>query len=212
MPNSQGSFSIEEIKLSFEKFEKENGYYPTALEIDKCDYLPSSRQIQRHFGGLVDLRTKLGLSGSTNFTAGEYRSKVSSEGDLRAKKYEAEFYDFLISNIDEVKVHEHKIIRPGGVASDFFIYTTAHAGFFIDLFYAKDIHSLAGIVTIKANKPLPKNMPVYFILVGNEAISQDVIDKIIKNRKNILESNIRVITEDYFKSNFNEIVKDSSHE
>src|SRR3989338_1557654 len=56
------------------KFYDDNKRYPTAIEIDAYDYLPTSRSIQRSFGGLIKLRTELGLK-DVNFAAGEHRSQ-----------------------------------------------------------------------------------------------------------------------------------------
>ena len=44
--------TLKSVKNGFEKYYSLNGRYPTALEIDRCEYLPSSRQIQRNWGGV----------------------------------------------------------------------------------------------------------------------------------------------------------------
>ena len=46
----------ENILNGLRKFFDDTGRYPTATEIDQNEYLPSSRQIQRAFGGLRNLR------------------------------------------------------------------------------------------------------------------------------------------------------------
>jgi len=195
-------WSLANIKDGLLYFYEINNRYPSSVEIDKFEYLPSSRSIQRTFGGLVNMRKELGLERSHNYTKGAKRSKMAKEADNRARIYEKEFYDFLVSKIPEVRVHEHKIIRPGETASDFFIYTNETSGIFLDLFYAKDITSLAGIVNIKTNKCLNVNCPVYFILMGNDQISQREIDEKMLNKKILLPRHIKVITEGYFKQNF----------
>ncbi|MES2971937.1 MAG: hypothetical protein V4702_06475 [Patescibacteria group bacterium] len=48
----KGIWTIEEIKAGFEAFVKDYGRYPTALEIDAYEFLPSSRSLQRSYGGL----------------------------------------------------------------------------------------------------------------------------------------------------------------
>ncbi|OHA45886.1 MAG: hypothetical protein A3A80_04405 [Candidatus Terrybacteria bacterium RIFCSPLOWO2_01_FULL_44_24] len=45
-------WDLEKIKQGFDLFYKENGRYPTTFDVDDYKYLPSSRQIQRNFGGL----------------------------------------------------------------------------------------------------------------------------------------------------------------
>lgn len=179
------------------------GKYPTSKEVDTFDYLPTRKTLERSFGGMVKIREILGLDTPSDYRTGTTRSKIAADADKRAKKYELEFYNFLTSKVPEVRVHEHKIIRPGNTAADFFVYTTDTAGIVLDLFYAMDMHSLVGVVNIKYRKYLDVKFPVYFILVGNEQIIQEEIDQKIKNRKNQLPNNIQVLTEKGFKNLFN---------
>jgi hypothetical protein len=120
----QLAWTKQEILASLQHFYKLYNRYPTALEIDRFEYLPSSRSIQRSFGGLVALRKELIPDSHSNFTQGAYRSSIAKETWHRAVKYEEEFYNFLCSHFDPVAIHEHKIMRPGNVASDYFIYPT----------------------------------------------------------------------------------------
>lgn len=199
-------YTFESIKEGFERFFRENGHYPSALEVDQCEYLPSSRQIQRRFGGLVNIREKFGLDDEYDYSQGKARKKIAKEADKRAVLYEEEFYNFLISKIPEIRVHEHKILRPGNVCCDFFIYTTEGDGVALDLFYAKDTHCLQGIINIKHKVYLPVKFLVYFIVVGNNSFEQKVIDVLVNRKKNILPSNRKIFTEDYFKNNFEKLV------
>ncbi|MEK7076488.1 MAG: hypothetical protein AAB941_02410 [Patescibacteria group bacterium] len=48
-------WDLNKIKAGLEDFYNLNNRYPSALEIDKYPLLPSSRQVQRKFGGLKDL-------------------------------------------------------------------------------------------------------------------------------------------------------------
>ncbi|MGD0855520.1 MAG: hypothetical protein ABSA18_06910 [Dehalococcoidia bacterium] len=57
------------LKEGFERFFTENGHYPSALEIDSCPYLCTSRQIQRKFGGLPKLKMSFGIQES-NYSVG----------------------------------------------------------------------------------------------------------------------------------------------
>src|SRR5579872_7439685 len=132
-------WTIENIKDGLEYFNELNGRYPSSMEIDSFEYLPTRRMIERNFGGIVNLRKTLNLQGSSDFTKGEVRSAMAKKAFIRAQDYERDFYFYLIKKIPEVRVHEHKIIRPGDTASDFFIYTSSNKGIMIDLFYAQDI-------------------------------------------------------------------------
>lgn len=200
-------WSLENIKDGLEYFKELNGRYPTSREVDNFDYLPSARTIQRSHGGMVQIRKKLNLSGPHQFSKGETRSLKAREADKRAQGYEKEFFYFLSSKLPEINIHEHKIIRPGDVACDFFIYTTQTEGMILDLFYAADIINAAKIINIKYKKYLGVKFPVIFIVVGNENIEQAKLDQMMKNRKIALPKWMTTITENYFKLNFDRIIQ-----
>lgn len=205
---SQGQeWELENLRDGLQYYFDVNGRYPTSWEIDAFDFLPTARSIQRSFGGLVSLRTKLGLAGPTNFTKGEYRSKQAQEAILRAHSQEEEFYNFLTSKIPEFRVHEHKVLRPGGVSCDFFVYTKLNSGIAIDLFYAKDIHSVKSIVAIKTKKYLHFSFPVFYVLIGNETIRQEQLDTLVSNKKNSFPNQIKLINESSFKENFSSLIR-----
>jgi hypothetical protein len=198
-PGYQDSWTEEEVRAGLRHFYELHRRYPTAHEIDDFEYLPSSRSIQRSFGGLVALRGKLMPGEVSNFTSGEYRRSKAREADLRARGYEEEFYKFLTANFFEIAIHEHRIIRPGGIASDFFVYLTELSGIVIDLFYAQDIRSLANIVNIKLKRYEALPYPTYFVLVGNPTIGDDLIKRKMANRTLALPAHIKVTTEGEFK-------------
>jgi hypothetical protein len=141
-------WTLETIRIGIEKYVSEHGRMPTANEYDAYPYLPSSRHIQAAFGGLVKLRTDLGLEGPTNFTTGTVRSEIASRIFSNARAYEEEFYRYLIARIPEIRVHEQKRLRPGNIACDFYIYTSEHEGIAIDLFYADSVSNAKKIVNI----------------------------------------------------------------
>ncbi len=67
-------WNLENIKSAIERFNVENGRYPTAQDFDSCSYLPWSRQLQRRFGGLVELRKLLKIDCPADFTVGQHGS------------------------------------------------------------------------------------------------------------------------------------------
>lgn len=198
LENSKDIWTIENLKDGFDLFYDINGKYPTSGETDTFPFLPTRKTIERRFGGMVKLRETLCLDVPFNLTKGHTRSVVAKEAFKRAQDYEKDFFNELIKKIPEVRVHEHKIMRPGDTASDFFIYTNKNEGIFIDLFYAKDMHSLSGVVRIKSLKCLELKMPIYFILVGNTNISQEMLNQLNSNRKIKLLDNINIITHEHF--------------
>lgn len=197
--NQKGKWTLEEIKKGLDEYFTKYHAYPTTNDFDKVNFLPSSRLIQRNFGGIVELKKLLKINDTKDCSRGTYRSNIAKIVYNESVKSEYDFYKFLISLIPEVNVHEHKILRSGHICCDFFVYTSDDTGFAIDIFYAKDIFSLCGVINIKNKRYGGLNFPIYFVLVGNNLIDQKDIDAMIKNKKNILHDNIHVMNDKTFK-------------
>lgn len=90
------TWDIGKIKNGFERFLKENGRLPTAREIDKINYLPTSRTIQREHGGLEKLRISLGYF-TSHFGKGENRSKIATIVNKRGIEAEGHLKQVLIN-------------------------------------------------------------------------------------------------------------------
>ncbi|HCM51514.1 TPA: hypothetical protein DIS56_00020 [Candidatus Saccharibacteria bacterium] len=195
----QTNWTKEEVLAGLTHFFKIYRRYPTAREIDIFEYLPSSRSIQRQFGGLVVLRKELIPDSHSNFTQGSYRSEIASKTYKRATLYEEEFYNFLLQHFQPLAVHEHKIIRPGNVSSDYFIYLNEEIGVVIDLFYAKDRFSLGGVINIKLKRYSKLPFNTYFVLVGNGNLTFQEVADTIARRKIALPTNILIDSEQHFK-------------
>lgn len=196
----QSEWTKDEILAGLQHFCKINGRYPSSLEIDQYEYLPSSRSIQRRYGGLVTLRSELIPESASSFTRGKIRSAVAKEAYHRAALYEEEFFKFLCTHFDPVAIHEHKIMRPGNIASDFYIYLDENSGIVIDLFYAKDKHSLNGVINIKQKRYSSLPFKVIFVLVGNSNIDIAALRGMLSLRLNSLPYHLTVDTEANFKS------------
>lgn len=204
MKDPQKKWSLEEIKEGLERYKKENGRYPTTIEVDSTMYLPSSRQIQRRFGGLVAFRKELRLSGPDDFTKGEYRSAVAAKLKRRSYEIEEEFYNYLLTIYPKINIHEQMRLRPGNIASDFYIYLTENTGYAIDIFNAIDMHSLTKIINIKLKRYTQiKDYNIYFIAVGE--FLQGEVDKFMKNKKIKLPANIKVLCIETFKDTISSI-------
>jgi hypothetical protein len=195
---SQPPWSKEELLAGLEYFFELNRRFPTAHEIDSFEYLPSSRSIQRSYGGLVKLRSELLPLEISNYTRGEYRSERAKRTYANGRDYERQFYELLLTKFEEIAVHEHKLIRPGDVSSDFFVYLKPDKGVVIDVFYADSIINLINVVNIKLKRYVLVTPETYLILVGNNQITQEEIDIKNANRRLTLPSHIYVITEEFF--------------
>lgn len=198
-------WSQELIKAGIERFVSENGRHPSARDFDKCSYLPPARYIQRNLGGLANLRSTLTPEVPTNFTTGPTRSAVAKKAIIRSYESEHDFYYFLTSKFPEVRVHEQKRLRPGNIASDFFVYMTESTGFAIDIFYSSDRFNTIGIINIKAKRYSKLSIPIVFIVIGE--FSQENLNHILKAKKNPLADNMYLYTEKYFKENIDLILR-----
>ena len=203
--NSVEKWSLEIIRLGVKKFFDENGRYPSARDFDKCKYLPTARTIQRNFGGMSIVRGSISPESSKDFRTGTVRSNVSKNNIIRAYKEEEDFYRFLITKFPEVQVHEQKRLRPGNIASDFFIYTTPIKGFAIDIFHSSDRFNTFGILNIKLKRYVGLAMPIIFVVIGD--FSQDDVDSLLGSKKNKLDKNMYFYADNYFKSNLDAIIK-----
>lgn len=194
----QSPWTSEQLSAGLEYFKELHGRYPTAHDVDAFDYLPSSRSIQRSYGGLVSLRKILLPNEVTDFTRGAHRSSAAREAIKNSQKFELGFYNVLTKNFAEIAIHEHKVIRPGGVNCDFYIYLKKDSGVVIDIFYAESLKNLVAIVNIKLKRYVLVKQPTYLVIVGNTQIEQSDIDEKVRNRKGALPSHIQLQSEKYF--------------
>lgn len=187
---------VSEIKKRVQMFIDETGREPSWQDFNSTPWLPSSRYIQRTFGGLKVLRSELGLS-VTDYSSGKVRTKTAKAAMKRASRYEKQIYDALYE-----KHHDHKTFTKvvdrevpyqkydleadvwSNVRSDIVIddRQNNHVHFF-DLFFAKDMPSLGGSLGCKRRKlqKTPVKLPpettwsVAFVSM-NPDISQEMID------------------------------------
>ncbi len=199
------TWTIEKIKEGFDKFFKENGRLPTSPEIDKLDYLPSSRQIQRRFGGLEAIRKDLGYS-DVNFGRGDFRKQNSFKVGLRGKNSEQELEKLLQEKFGEVFVHSEKPFFYGTnkIRVDFYIFCP-DGNFGVDIFFTENIRDLQKNINIKLDKYGDFKDKLYFVLDGG-LITQVDIDLYSDNKTKKMNDNMEIIT----KENFLEIIKNKN--
>lgn len=184
-------WTLDSIKEGFERFISENGRLPIAPEIDKLDYLPSSRQIQRRFGGLEKLRADLGYS-ETHFGRGNFRSEITTRINIRGRRTEIELEEILKQKFGEIFVHTEKIFDDSKNRVDFYIYSPS-GNFGIDVFYTETMRDLQKNINLKIDKY--HNFPCQlFFVVGNDVFNQADLDECIVQKSKFLPSNIRLLT------------------
>lgn len=184
-----GGNSFGNLKNGFLRYYNEYGRYPSSLEIDKYQYLPSSRTIQRSWGGLETLRKAMGLE-ITNYTKGKTRSHISAYIGTRGQSEENKLEKILQKKFGEVFVHTQK--RIGQVRADFFIYTPS-GNFAIDIFCFEDKNCFLGDINIKLKTYKDYPHPVIYLPINNRYSSKD-IKKWIDNKKNPIPTNQKVIS------------------
>lgn len=203
MTTKNTKWTIAKIKDGFDKFFNENNRYPTANEIDDFAYLPSSRQIQRAWGGLVQLRKSLGLP-IENYCAGETRSKTAAEINKRGKDFEILVRNYLWEKFSEPFVHiERPLSNSSKDRFDFYVYAKPK-NFAIDVFATSDIRILIKIMNIKEKKYRKTNILrgdeyLYFIYFSENNLS-DAINKWVNRRKGDLPSNWKILDFENFKN------------
>lgn len=191
-------WTLEKIRSGFNEFYKSQDRYPTALEIDQFKFLPSSRQIQRKFGGLKKLKEVLGLPIDTqDFGKGLHRSNIARIIGVRGKSFERNIYSILVAKFGEMFVHAQKPFNDYDNRIDFFIFCKDYK-FGIDVFYPDNLHNLRGCVNLKQKTYKNLNFDVIF-LSTNPSISQIIIDNYLINRKIPLTHNIKVYTLEKFE-------------
>ncbi len=135
---------LNNIKLFYEK----NNHFPTAYEIDECNYLPTSRQIQRKFKGLINLRNKLKNIDNPDLRKGDQRSIQMQEINKRSLELENKLSKELVARFGEPFVHFQKPINRTKRRYDFYVYCK-NTNFAIDVFFPAHIRSINGIINIK---------------------------------------------------------------
>ncbi len=197
----QKAWQIKDLKSGFEKFYELHGRYPASHEIDIFKYLPSSRSIQRRFGGLVSVRKALGINASFDLRTGEYSSKRAKEISARAHKIEKEVYDYLISMFGIEFVHrEYFFTDDRRTRTDFFIYCKK-GNFSVDVFFSKDRRNFIGCLNskMKTYKDVHAlQYPVIFLQM-NRNISKEEIRNILTRKKSALHTYQHVMVWDEFK-------------
>lgn len=193
-------WTIEKIKEGFESFYKEHGRYPTSVEVDRYAKLPSSRQIQRSFGGLPAIRELLKLKGQIDFTKGKHSSERAFMINKRAHKVEHEVYEYLIGLFGKPFVHREFFFNDDRrTRTDFYVYYDK-GNFSVDVFYPGDTQSMNVCINskLKSYKAFQTSYPTIFLMM-NDSISEEKIKRVLQNKKNKLRANQEVMTFDQFK-------------
>lgn len=188
-------WTIEKIHIGFQNFLSKNGRLPRAEEIDILSDLPSSRLIQKRFGGLESLRKQLGYD-DTHFGKGRYRGAIAHKVNHRGRAEEISLQTHLSDHFGEVFVHTEKLLIDSKIRVDFYVYSP-DGNFAADVFYSDSLRTLQSNVNIKVPKYVHHPTTVYLVS-ANESLSQEVLDLYSQSKKNPLPSHILLVSLERF--------------
>ncbi len=176
-------WTLDELRDGFVEFYKEHGHYPTSQEIDTYQYLPSSRLMQRKYGGLVALRKSLGLDGQDDYRTGAHSTERALKIGRRANETEHVVHNYLSERFSKEFVHREFFFNDDArTRVDFFVYD-ADGNFCVDVFYPSDYRNLIGCLNSKQGKYINSSYPTIFLQM-NPDITQEQVDKLLMNKKN----------------------------
>lgn len=200
-------WSEEKIKAGFDIFIKEHQRLPTAAEIDESPHLPSSRAIQKRYGGLVVLREKLGYA-KHHFGRGDARSEIALAAKARNDAVRTELESWLLEQfgIPAVTV-EYTYL--GKYRVNFYIQTDS-GNFAVDVFFAKTIRTLQSNINLKMKKYHCFEKPLYLVS-ANPEISTRQISTYCKRRKSPLPEHIQLLSLQKFKTLIQKYIFDTQN-
>ena len=194
-------WNSDSVKEGLFKFFKQYGHYPTATEVDDCDYLPATRTIERRFGGLVAFRKDLHIGSQTDFRFGEHSSKRAFTINTRAHKVEKEVYEYLVKRFSTQFVHrEYFFTDDKRTRTDFFVFD-ADKGFCVDIFFASSLRNVSGCLNSKLSKYQSEYMrhyPVIFLQMNVE-ITQERLDLLVHHKKRRIPNGQTLMSWETFK-------------
>jgi len=181
----QKPWNLKELESGLEEFLKTNNHYPTGPEVDRYEYLPSARSIERRFGGIVALRKQLGLKCQDDYRTGAHSVARAKKINNRAHKVENEVYEFLCKRFGRELVHrEYFFTDDARTRADFFVYDR-DGSFCVDVFYPSDRRNLTGCLNSKLHKYASEHMrkyPIIFLQMNFE-LSQLIIDDLVEKKE-----------------------------
>lgn len=169
--------TTESITTAIQEFIKKFNREPTYTDFHIGNNLPTSRTVERRFGGLRAIRKDLNLY--TDHRAGSKRTEKAKEINKRAAEWNKNIYKKLLTFFKEPFVHkESSIFDDTRNRTDFKVY--GKKTFLVDIFYPQDRRSLHGCVRLKTNK-YPNNLRDYIDKTFDKVIFLNVNDGVLND-------------------------------
>lgn len=198
------SWSLDNIIEGFKKFYKDNERYPIHdSDFKSVNYLPNLKTIQRKFGGIIKIRSLLGLS-EIDFSKGQERSNIAKKIGERGFVAEEMIYSKLKNIFGEAFVHYQSRVNIRGygysVNVDFIIFH-AKGKVAIDVFFPES-SSRDFSNNTSAKLRTYKNFPFKVVLcVANTFFKTSDIVAYLENkkiRKTSMNENIQILNLEEF--------------
>lgn len=193
--------SLEDYRSAFQKFYDLNGYYPTSLDIDVCEYLPSSKTLQRRFKSLVALRNLLNLpQDQIDLRKSPQRILSALSGITRSYSSENDVYQELLKFYEPLNIHKQSPINDNTQQRcDFVLFENNERKFFVDVTFPTTIHSVKGCINSKLRR-YKKSLPdkdTYIVLMSDH--TEEDINRVLKWKKLPIPSNVKIVSFEGFK-------------
>jgi hypothetical protein len=179
----------ETIIQNINRYYQQHGTYPNSKDFNNCPYLPSARHIQRLWGGILALKTELGLT-DNDARRGTQRSQVVKVINTRNNKIEKNFNKELFSIIDRKLVHRpFAPFDDSKVNIDYVVFhPTEKVAIGFELFYPSYKESFYGCLGIKQKKKqildrLTDHQTKFYYVVTNPKIKPEEIQEWLKTKK-----------------------------
>jgi len=185
----------DKIIEGLQRFNEKNGYFPTKLEIEECDYLPSPMSIYRKMGDLASVRDKLGME----------QKPADKDKNIAA----------LHAEMTKIINHFKTIFPKATLVEDYSDSTVGKVHLIINLpnvdpiaiqfFSAKTVNSLG--YTIRTLYKKFEKFEEQTILVCIKSLTQSHIQEYLENRKSgWLPDRMSVLTSKFFRKYIDEVL------
>lgn len=158
--------------------------------------LPSSRQIQRRFGGLKNFRKTLGFL-TTDFSSGKERSEIAGKSGKTGRSGEKTVEKMLVDHFGEEFVHVEKVWGDTKQRLDFYVYNPK-TSFGVEVITAANKSSFTINLNIKIRRYLDTDYPLFIVII-NSLLTQEKLDALISRKKLSLPQNSEVLSLEQFK-------------
>ncbi|TSC73116.1 MAG: Uncharacterized protein G01um101438_139 [Parcubacteria group bacterium Gr01-1014_38] len=188
-------WSIERVKDGVERFVREHGRFPSAVDFDRVPYLPTARWVNMYFGNFREFRKQLGLIAFPDLTRGIHRSKLASNIGKRGIAAEREVRDLLIQHFGEMFVHVERRIDVHDTKTtrlDLFVFN-ATQDFGVDVLCTSDAISLRSHIALKCNKYRSLSFPVFLVVCGDTLVRGDIEQVLRGALRDSKPSHIRIL-------------------